>query len=77
MSTILATFKIEPDRWNAFKAKAQEEEKSASSVLKDFIDHYLDGSIELPTELTGIDIDARIDAKLEKFEAEILGKSPA
>jgi hypothetical protein len=73
----LATFKIEPDRWQAFQDKAKQEGSNASALLKTFIGRYLDGSIEIPSELSSTDIDSRIDAKLEKFEAEILGKSRA
>ena len=41
---ILATFRTDPDKWEAFKAQASEENSNATSVLLDFIDWYLDGN---------------------------------
>lgn len=39
-----ASFNISPEKWEAFKKKATQEEKNASWVLLDFIDRYLEGS---------------------------------
>ena len=41
---ILATFRTDPDKWEAFKTLASEENSNATSVLLDFMDWYLDGN---------------------------------
>ncbi|NJR69340.1 MAG: hypothetical protein HC771_12260 [Synechococcales cyanobacterium CRU_2_2] len=45
MSTTLATFKIDAEKWSAFKEKAGQK-SNASAVLKLLVDRYLAGEIE-------------------------------
>lgn len=66
----LATFKIEPDKWEAFKQQATEAGSNASAMLKDFIDAYLDGRIEVKPDGsidTETNLDGRIEAVLERL----------
>lgn len=76
----LATFKVDPDIWQQFKAKAEAADTNASTLLKWFISSYLDGSID-PSQSTSIQgLDERIDARLEPLLAELAelrGKSIA
>lgn len=41
---ILATFRLDPDKWEAFKTLASEENSNATNMLLDFIDWCLDGN---------------------------------
>lgn len=70
----LATFKCDPEVWEAFKTKAAESKTNASAVLKGFIQAYLDGRIDLPADrsigaIQGID--ERIEASLDVLRAEL------
>jgi len=60
----LATFKIEPDQWEAFKSKASDSGSNASAMLKDFISAYLSGRIDLKQD-GSIDTLASLDSKIE------------
>lgn len=62
----LATFRIEPELWEAFKAQARKNGKTASDVLTDFVQSYVDGgSVIAPTETPQLDnLDTRIDEKV-------------
>lgn len=80
---ILATFRIEPDKWKQFKSKTGDVGFSASAMLLDFIDSYLAGN-ELPkrgetypdpaSNLDNLEfflderVQACIDLKLESFD---------
>jgi hypothetical protein len=69
----LATFRIEPELWEAFKAQARKNGKSASDVLLDFVRTYVaGGSASAPTEAPQLDnLDARIDEKVIEAIAPI------
>lgn len=83
----LATFRIEPEKWEAFKSLAANQGTSASAMLNDFIDQCLaEGRINFDAPAAvGNDanlinfIDARIDASLttrldemrSQFEAQL------
>jgi hypothetical protein len=45
---ILATFRIDSDKWEQFKARTGEKNSSASAMLLEFVDWYLAGN-ELPS----------------------------
>jgi hypothetical protein len=77
----LATFRIEPELWESFKAQARKNGKSASDVLLDFVKTYVaGGSAIAPTEAPQLDnLDARIDEKIAPLVerlAALEGKSP-
>jgi hypothetical protein len=66
----LATFKIEPNKWEAFKQKAIDAGSNASATLKDFIDAFIDGRIEIKSDgtiNTESGLDGRIEAVLERL----------
>lgn len=80
----LATFRIDADKWDAFKRKARQSGASASEVLIGFIDSYLgDGGVPapLPDASEIEDIKAKlerldeIEARLDKLEEQQPGKS--
>ena len=77
---ILATFRTDPDKWETFKTQASEDNSSATSVLLDFIDWYLDGnriqkgkSKTVKTQQSRLDnLDERIEALItERIEATL------
>lgn len=70
----LATFKCDPEVWDAFKTKAAESKTNASAVLKSFIQAYLDGRIDLRADRgrdARQDIDERIEANLDVLRSEL------
>lgn len=82
----LGTFRIEPEKWERFKALASSSGTSASAVILQFIDNCLDSNNILSTtegnaNLDNLEslIDARIDASLatrldemrSQFEAQL------
>jgi|GEM_PF-3393337 len=89
----LATFKLDGDRWQAFQEKAAQSDRTASELLRQFVDGVIDGSIdtaiaparwgleqlesissmEKRIDLIG-DVEQRIEARLQQFEGELLGK---
>ncbi len=78
----LATFRIEPELWESFKAQARKNGLTASDVLNDFVQTYVaGGSAIAPTESPQLDnLDARIDEKIAPLVerlAALEGKSPA
>lgn len=84
----LATFKIDQETWESFKAKARELDVSASSLMVEFIEQFLDGTVELSTknkpdkrEPATSDIDtirAEIDRQLDRIlDKRIEGKLEA
>jgi hypothetical protein len=79
----LATFRVEKDRWEAFKNKAQRSGNNASEVLNKFIDDYIDGP-HLDTNIDrhldkhtdtviSIDTDKQLDARLDNLIEARLG----
>jgi hypothetical protein len=52
---ILATFRVDPDKWQAFKGKAKTEGSNASAVLIQFVTAYLDGNIDSNLDKPDID----------------------
>lgn len=75
---ILATFRVDSDKWEAFKSAAGLDDSNASAVLLEFIDWYLDGnrltseSVSSPN-LDGIDsrIDKLIDDRMAQIDKRI------
>ncbi len=69
---VLATFRIDPEKWEQFKNAAGNEGANASSLLLEFVDWYLDGNrlrgkesaSPTPDNLDEV-IDARIAALLD------------
>ena len=68
----LATFKIEPDQWEAFKSKANDSGSNASAMLKDFISAYLSGRIDLKQD-GSIDTLTGLDSKIEAVLDRVMG----
>lgn len=70
----LATFRIEPEQWEAFKEMASSKGTNASAVLNELVSWYLAGNqvdssdSNLDRNIDDIDdeIDKRIDEKLDK-----------
>jgi hypothetical protein len=69
----LATFKIDPDHWEAFKFKANESGSNASALLKDFISAYLSDRIDLKQD-GSIDTLAGLDKKIEAVLDRVMGE---
>jgi hypothetical protein len=72
--TQLATFRVEPELWTAFKVQARKNGKTASDVLTDFVQSYARGGEAIaPTESAHqIDnLDSRIDEKIAPIRAEL------
>jgi hypothetical protein len=70
---ILATFRVDPDKWQAFKGKAKAEGSNASAVLIQFVTDYLDGNIDSNIDKLDIDhgLDERIDNAIAKLRDEL------
>ncbi len=68
----LATFKIDKPQWETFQEKAKATGSNASAVLKDFIDAYLDGRIDLKQD-GSIDTFTGLDSKIEGCIDRVLG----
>ncbi|NJL78351.1 MAG: hypothetical protein HC836_42505 [Richelia sp. RM2_1_2] len=64
----LATFRIEPKQWEAFKTVASDESSNASAVLNDLVAWYLAGN-----RINKLDdnIDTNLDAINEKIDKRI------
>lgn len=62
----LATFRIEPELWESFKSQARKNGKTASDVLIDFVQSYVEsGGITTPGETLQIDnLESRIDERV-------------
>jgi uncharacterized protein YceH (UPF0502 family) len=71
--TQLATFRIEPELWEAFKVQARKNGRTASDVLTDFVQTYVESASALTsTESTQLDkLDLRIDEKIAPIKAEL------
>ena len=68
----LATFKIDSDRWESFKAKAQGDNTNASELLKRFIDAYLQGSIDAGIDGSLDRIDSNLDQRIDRAIAPLV-----
>jgi len=66
---ILATFRIDPDKWESFKESASIENSNATSVLLDYIDWYLDGYRIQKGRSKTIKSQPRLDNLDERIEA--------
>lgn len=71
--TQLATFRIEPELWEAFKAQARKNGRTASDVLTDFVQTYVEGGSAITSTVTvQLDnLDFRIDEKIAPIKAEL------
>lgn len=75
----LATFRIEPEQWEAFKEMAANKGTNASAVLNELVSWYLAGndvntsSDHLDRDIDNIanEIDKRIDEKLGDIDERI------
>ena len=66
---ILATFRVDPERWQAFKGKAKAKGSNASTVLIQFVTAYLDKNIDGNIDKSNIDRD--LDEKIENAIAKL------
>ncbi|WP_138496968.1 hypothetical protein [Nostoc sp. PA-18-2419] len=79
----LATFRIEPEKWESFKALATSNDSTASAVLLQFIDNCLDAKKILSTSSTlnanySLDnIEVLIDKRIEEILTPSLDKTEA
>jgi hypothetical protein len=76
----LATFRIDPETWEAFKRKARQKGATASEELVKFVESYLEGD-SIPVQPVSIesrlaDIEIRL-ARLEEEKGEDLGELAA
>ncbi|MBD2006994.1 MULTISPECIES: hypothetical protein [Cyanophyceae] len=70
--TQLATFRIEPDLWEEFKAQARRNGKTASDALTDFVQNYIGaGDAPAAPTLQLDDIESRLDEKVSEAIAPI------
>jgi hypothetical protein len=73
--TQLATFRIEPELWEAFKTQARKNGRTASDVLTDFVQSYAasgDAIAPIGVTQTQIDnLDSRIDEKIAPIRTEL------
>lgn len=74
----LATFRIEPEQWEALKEKASSKGSNASAVLNELVSRYLaDDEIDSPNNRLDKDIDnidKYIDEKLDDIDERIYNK---
>jgi hypothetical protein len=70
--TQLATFRVEPELWKAFKIQARKNGKTASDVLTDFVQNYVTSGEAIASGTIQIDnLDSRIDEKIAPIRAEL------
>ncbi|MBN3875148.1 MULTISPECIES: hypothetical protein [unclassified Nostoc] len=70
---ILATFRIDPDKWESFKALTTSNGSTASAVLLQFVDNCLDAN-QIPSKSAHASLDnieALIDKRIEESLAEV------
>lgn len=70
----LATFRVEPELWEAFKAQARKDGRTASEVLNEFVQTYIQTRAITPTEASQPMLDnleTRIDEKVVEALAPI------
>lgn len=77
---ILATFRIAPEEWEEFKAKASEDSTNASALVTEFIRWYIQGnridndsslSLDNLEEIINAHIDRHIDIIKESIDRHI------
>lgn len=79
-TTTLATFRVDNQKWEDFKAKAKEHNLSASAVLIRFIDSFLTDSVELPPAPIaqglppGVATIDQMEAAIAAMEKRLLGE---
>ena len=66
MESKLATFKIDPQLWDEFKAKAIAHNSNASAVLKAFVEAYVSDRVDLSIDANQDGIEALIDARIDE-----------
>jgi hypothetical protein len=69
----LATFRVEPELWDAFKAQARKNGKTASDVLNEFVQSYVKAGIPVSNapRLDTDNLDSHIDEKIAPLRAEL------
>ena len=72
----LATFRVEPELWEAFKSQARKNGLTASDALNEFVQSYVSsGSTTVPIETLQLDnLESRIDEKVNEAIAPILAE---
>jgi hypothetical protein len=69
---VLATFRIDPDKWEAFKALASERGNNASAMLVEFVEDCVGGNTRpAQTTDTNSKIDERIDERIRDIDNRI------
>lgn len=67
----LATFRVEPELWEAFKAQSRKNGKTASDVLNEFVQSYVSGAVA-SVETPQLDnLESRIDERVIEAIAPI------
>jgi len=61
----LATFRVEAEQWQAFKAKAAEDGKNATALLLQWVSMYLDGKLDVSLDSTQQHLDNNLDNNLD------------
>ncbi|NEP56845.1 MAG: hypothetical protein F6K31_07435 [Symploca sp. SIO2G7] len=68
----LATFRVEPELWEAFKAQARRNGKTASDALNEFVQSYVENAAnEMPYSTQIDNLDGVLDEKVENVIAPI------
>lgn len=67
----LATFRIEAEQWQAFKAKATEGGTNATAMLLQWINLYLDDNLDVSIDLTQSHLDKNLDSVLSSLDRRI------
>ena len=65
----LATFKLAPDDWKAFKDRAEKQGTNASAVLKSLVGDYLDGKLDGGQDSSGGGVQDAIDQLSQQVAA--------
>lgn len=73
---ILATFRIDPEKWQAFKGKAKGDGTNASAVLIQLVTAYLDGNIDRILDKSA-SLDNNLDKRIENAIAPLRGELAA
>ena len=71
--TQLATFRIESELWDGFKAQARRNGKTASDVLNEFVRAYVEKAEPIPSQIDNLDelIDDKIEDVVSPIRAEL------
>lgn len=65
----LATFKLAPEDWEAFKHRASQQGTNASAVLKSLVSDYLDGKLDGGQDSTGAGLHDALDQLSQQVAA--------